>query len=153
MNNQDLHTHCSECWTVEDSIEVVVSIGGGSKGIRMDTLRDGVTGDRCITAQIEKRVAVQPTCPQAGGKFAKPPGTIAVWAACDLPWINEGSATTALARALGSLKEGCDQGARILEQRTLWLAVESIATSVLSVSSKRNFTLACAKRADWIKPA
>ena len=45
MYDKKTHTFCSEFYTVEKSIEVVVTIQGQGKRIRIDSLRDGETGN------------------------------------------------------------------------------------------------------------
>ena len=47
MYDTKMHGFCSEFHTIEKSIEVVVSIQGESKRIRIDALRDDITGDYC----------------------------------------------------------------------------------------------------------
>ena len=53
MYDANTHSFCSEFYTIEKSIEVVVTIQGEADRIRIDALRDATTGDYCTTAYIE----------------------------------------------------------------------------------------------------
>ena len=53
MYDANTHSFCSEFYTIEKSIEVVVTIQGEADRIRIDALRDAKTGDYCTTAYIE----------------------------------------------------------------------------------------------------
>ena len=110
MYDANTHSFCSEFYTIEKSIEVVVTIQGEADRIRIDALRDAKTGDYCTKAYIETHLTLQPTYPQTGGSFDRNPEDVRVWVDYDLPWTNRDSADAALGQALGFLKERCSNG-------------------------------------------
>ena len=110
MYNRESHDFCSEFYTVEKSIEVVVTIQGQSQRIRIDALRDETTGRCCTKAYIEEHLSLQPTYPQTNGKFGRSPTGFRLWVDYDLPWTNRDSADEALGQALSFLREHCSSG-------------------------------------------
>ena len=110
MYNRKWHDFCSEFYTVEKSIEVVVTTGGQSERIRIDALRNEMTGTCCTKAYIEEHVSLQPTYPQTSGKFDRSPRSLRVWVDYELPWTNWDSADEALGQALSFLRERCSSG-------------------------------------------
>ena len=107
MYDKNLHSFCSEFYTIERSIEVVVTIQEESKRIRIDLLRNEQTGIYSTKAYIERHFTMQPTYPQTNGSFGSQPEDVRVWADYDLPWIHQDSADVALRQALGFLGERC----------------------------------------------
>ncbi len=111
MYNTELHAFCSEFYTVEKSIEVVVRRGGQSETVRIDALRNAKTGTFVASAYIQRHVTLQPTYPQTGDGFDKKPEDFLVWTAwVEFPWTDRDSADEVLGQALGFLEEHCDQG-------------------------------------------
>jgi len=98
------HDFCSEFYTVEKSIEVVVRIGGEQRRIRIDALRNARDGRVSTKAYIEEDVTVQPSYPQTGDTFGRKPEHIRAWISYDLAWTNRDSAEGALQQALGFLR-------------------------------------------------
>ena len=98
------HDFCSEFYTVETSIEVVVAIRGEERRIRIDVLRNARDGRFNTKAYIEEDVTVQPTYPQTGDSFGRKPEHIRVWISYDLAWTNRDSVEGALQQALGFLR-------------------------------------------------
>ena len=110
MYDAERHAFCSEFYTVEKSIEVVVRRGGESKTVRIDALRNGETGAFSTRAYIEEHVTLQPTYPQTGNKFDKKSEDFRVCVAwTDFPWTDRDSANSAIGQALGFLRERCEQ--------------------------------------------
>lgn len=109
MYDVQKHDFCSEFYTVEKTIEVVVTIGGESERIKIDALRQGGTGEYSTRAYREEHITVQPTYPQSGGSFDRKPQNYRVWVDYDLPWTNRDSADAALNQALGFLQERCSK--------------------------------------------
>ena len=107
MYDKSLHSFCSEFYTIEKSIEVVVTIQGESERIRIDLLRDEETGIYSTSAYIETHFTLQPTYPKTNESFDRKPEDFRVWADYDLPWVHQDSADVALRQALGFLKERC----------------------------------------------
>lgn len=109
MYDKQRHGFCSEFYTVEKTIEVVVTIGGESETIRIDALKEGGTGEYSTKAYREEHLTVQPTYPQSGGSFDRAARDYRVWVDYDLPWTNRDSSAAALNQALGFLKERCSE--------------------------------------------
>ena len=107
MYDSQGHSFCSEFYTIEKSIEVVVNINGEDVQIRIDALGNGVDGSYSTRAYIGKHVTLQPTYPQANSKHDQPPSDFLVWVNYSLPWINRDSANAALSQTLGFLSERC----------------------------------------------
>ena len=107
MCDKKTHTFCSEFYTVEKSIEVVVTIQGQGTRIRIDSLRDGETGNYSTRAYIAMHLTLQPTYPQTSGSFDSNPRDFRIWVDYDLPWTHRDSADAALGQALGFLGERC----------------------------------------------
>ena len=110
MYDGNTHTFCSEFYTIEKSIEVVVTIQGQDEQIRINALREGETGKFSTRAYIERNLTLQPTFPQTSGSFDSDPEGFRVWVDYDLPWTNRDSADAALGQALGFLRERCSSG-------------------------------------------
>ena len=113
MYDTERHAFCSEFYTVEKSIEVVVRIGGESRTVRIDALRDrkrdGKEGAFSTSAYIQENVTLQPTYPQTDNNFDKKPENFRVWVQIYLPNILlANSADSALGQALGFLRERCE---------------------------------------------
>ena len=109
MFNAELHDFCSEFYIVEKSIEVVVRRQEQSKRMRIDALRDEISGDYCTVVYEKEELTVQPTLPQENNQFSRKPENYLVWVAyVDFPWVRADSAEGALHRALLFLKERCD---------------------------------------------
>jgi len=109
MLNRKSYPFCNEFYTVEKSIEVVVTIQGESCSIRIDALFN-LDGSKYSTrAYILEDVTAQPTYPQTNNVFSRKPESMRVWIKYDLPWTDRASADDALAQALGFLGERCDK--------------------------------------------
>jgi hypothetical protein len=105
MFDDKQHDFCAEFYSVEKSIEVVVQIRGEDTRIRIEALRDESTGRYSARAYVEERVTLQPTYPQTGDSYDRPPEDFDVWVHYDLPGDYRGSADAILECALGVLKE------------------------------------------------
>ena len=110
MYNREIHGFCSEFYTVEESIEVVVTTRGQSERIRIDALRDERTGTYCTKAYIGEHVSLPPTYPQTNGTFDRSRTSFRVWVDYELPWTDRESADQALGQALSFLRERCSNG-------------------------------------------
>jgi hypothetical protein len=109
MYDKQRHGFCSEFYTVEKTIEVVVTIAGESETIRIDAIKEGNTGKYSTRACRIEHLTVQPTYPQSGGSFDCVPQDYRVWVDYDLPWTDRDSADAALNQALGFLKDRCSE--------------------------------------------
>jgi hypothetical protein len=109
MIDHSCYDFCSEFYTVEKSVEVVVEISGEAETIRIDAYKQGKSGGYCTRSFIQCDVTVQPTYPQENGNFVKKPESITVWATYDLPWADQGSADAAIVQTLGFLKKHCSR--------------------------------------------
>lgn len=108
MFNSAQHGFCSEFYTVEESIEVVVQIQNDTFRIKIEALKDERTGNYSTKAYQEEHVTLQPTYPQSGGgSYSRQPEDFRIWVDYDLPWVDTKSADAALKRALLFLKENC----------------------------------------------
>lgn len=108
MLGSTAYAFCSEFYVVEKAIEVVVSVQGEERHIRIEALYGPDSATRYSTrAYIKEDVTVQPTCPQDSEGFGKKPESVSVWVAYHLPWTARDSADGALAQALGFLGERC----------------------------------------------
>lgn len=105
MFNSSKHGFCSEFYTVEKTIEVVVSISGQDQRVRIDALYDHVSGNYCTKAYIEENLTVQPTFPQSNGAYGRAPQDYQLWVGYDLPWTHRSTADDALDQALSFLEE------------------------------------------------
>ena len=110
MYDRKMHAFCSEFYTIEKSIEVVVTIQGQSERIRIDSLQEENTGNYSTKAYIERGLTLQQTYPQTRGSFDRDPENFRVWVDYDLPWTHQDSADAALGQAVGFLKERCSNG-------------------------------------------
>lgn len=112
--DKELHNFCSEFYSVEKSIQVVVSRGGTQMTVKIDALRDEENGKYSIAAYYQEHVTMQPTYPQSYGKFDQKPDDFIAWVNwIDFPWVHADSAEGALRQALGFLRDRCDDKARI----------------------------------------
>ena len=109
MFDNERHGFCSEFYTIEKSIEVVVEIQGESAQIKVDALKNGRTGKYSTASYIKEHVTLQPTYPQTGGAYERQPENFRVWVSYDLPWTHRDTADAALEQALGFLKERCSR--------------------------------------------
>lgn len=109
MYDKQRHGFCSEFYTVEKTIEMVITIAGESERIRIDPLKEGGTGKYSTKAYCEEHITAQPTYSQSGGSFDRAPQDYRVWVDYDLPWTDRDSADAALNQALGFLKERCSE--------------------------------------------
>lgn len=100
--------YASEFYTVGPTIDVVVTLKATSASarIRLEAL-EGSNGDYSVKSYIEEHVTIQPTYPQANGKFMTQPKDVRIWADYDLPWVSHKSADAALNQALGFLSKRC----------------------------------------------
>ena len=109
MFNNARHRFCSEIYTVEKSIEVVVTLRDGDTQIGIDALKNERTGKYSTTAYLKEHVTLQPTFPKTGGSYDRQPEDFEIWVDYDLPWTNRDSADAALEQALGFLEERCSE--------------------------------------------
>jgi hypothetical protein len=92
---------CQQFYTVEKSVEVIVSLGGEQRCVRIEALR-GRDGSYSTKAYIKEELIVQPAFPQTSEKLQP-----SVWIGYSLPWTNRDSADGALHQALKFLEERC----------------------------------------------
>ena len=104
MFDPKLHDFCSEFFTVEKSIELVLRIRDEERRIRIDALRNAPDGRFSTKAYIEEDLTAQPTYPKTGDSFNRRPENMRVWISFHLPWTNRDSAEEALQQALGFLR-------------------------------------------------
>lgn len=107
MFNQETHGFCSEFYTVEKSIEVVVTLRDGQARVRLEALKDQRTARYSTASYIEHQLTLQPTYPQTNGCYDRHPEDFRIWVAYDLPWTDGHSADQVLASALSFLGERC----------------------------------------------
>ena len=108
MLNPENYSFCSEFYFVEKSIEVIVSINGEPRRIRIDALHfPGSTVRYSTKSYIEEDITDQPTYPKNTPKFSRKQESIKTWIAYDLPWTARNSADDAIAQALGFLEDRC----------------------------------------------
>lgn len=107
MFDTERHGFCSEFYTIEKSIEVVVNIQGQDTQIKIDALKDGRSGKFSTKAYIEEHVTLQPTYPQTRGSYDREAEDFRVWVSYNLPWTDRDTADAALDQALGFLRERC----------------------------------------------
>ena len=53
---------------------------------------------------MQESVTVQPTYPQTGNSYDRPPENFRVWVDYQLPWVHRDTADEALSQALGFLR-------------------------------------------------
>lgn len=107
MYDSNRHKFCSEFYTIEKSIEVVVNINGEDTRARIDALKNGLSGQYVTRAYIEKHVTLQLTSPQANSCHDQTQNDFRVWVDYSLPWTNRNSANAAIEQALGFLSDRC----------------------------------------------
>lgn len=99
---------CNAFYVVEKSIEVLVTLGGEDRRIRIDVLHELNTESYSTHAYIKEDLTVQPTYPQSHGEFKREPTSVHLWIDyVDLPWTPSNSADAALKEALSFLRERC----------------------------------------------
>ncbi len=109
MYEKKTHEFCSEFYTVEKTIQVVVTIDGESQTIRIDALKEGATGRYSTKAYRQEHLAVQSAYSQSKSSFDRVMQDYHVWVNYDLPWTNGDNADAILNQALGFLKERCSE--------------------------------------------
>jgi hypothetical protein len=92
---------CEQFYTVEKSLEVLVSLGGEQRSVRIEARR-GRDGSYSTKAYIKEELIVQPAFPQTSEQLR-----LSVWIGYSLPWTNRDSADKALHQALMFLEERC----------------------------------------------
>jgi hypothetical protein len=108
MYDKAIHDFCSEFYSVEKTVEVVVNRNGQTSTVRLEALRDEENGHYCTRAYIEEAVTLQPTYPQSMGKFERKSEDFRIMVPFpDFPWVNSDTAESALRQSLGFLKERC----------------------------------------------
>lgn len=113
MFDKEMHDFCSEYYTVEKSLELVVNRQGEPTTVRIDALRDWQSGRYLTRAYLQEHVKLQPTYPQSNGKYQREPEDFIVWVAwLDFPWTDGDSVNAVLRSALGFLSERCDVSTR-----------------------------------------
>jgi hypothetical protein len=113
MLDRRRHRFCSEFYTIEKVIEVVVPLGEGDATIRIEAQRNEDTGRYRTVAYAEEHATLQPTYPQADGAFELAPQDYRLWVSYELPWTDSDTADGALEEALGFLEERCEAGATL----------------------------------------
>jgi hypothetical protein len=102
MLDSSRYDFCSEFYTVEKSVEVVVELVGEQETVKIEALRNDKSGRYCARAFIQRDITVQPTYP------TQEPESITVWAIYDnFPWTDGDSEDSVLAQALGFLEQAC----------------------------------------------
>ena len=107
MYDQNIHEFCSEFYTVEKTVEVVVNMNGESKTIRIEAIKDEINGRYSTQAYMEEEVTLQPTYPNESGKFRRKPQGYSIWTKYYLPWTDRSTAEHAIYQALSFLEERC----------------------------------------------
>ena len=110
MYDEHVHKFAHEFYTIEKTIEVVVSLGpdGESRPVRLEALRCEKSGRYSARAYVEEHITVQPTYPQKHSKYTQPPRDMRVWEPLSgFPWTDRASADEVLTQALSFLKERC----------------------------------------------
>jgi hypothetical protein len=108
MLNPADYGFCSEFYIVEKSIEVVVSLGGEDRRIRIDALQaHGANIEYSTIAYIQENFTLQPTFPSTSSGFSRKPEAVTVWVNYALPWTNGTSADGVLQQALSFLGDRC----------------------------------------------
>jgi len=109
MYNNESHDYCSEFYSIEKTLEVVVNRNGESTTARLEALRDEINGRYTTRAYLQEHVSVQPTYPQSHGRHQRKPEDLIIWVSwVDFPWTDGKSAEAVLMQALGFLEERCD---------------------------------------------
>ncbi len=113
MYDKEIHDFCSEFYSIEKTLELVVSRRGEQTTVRLEALRDEENGRYSIRALMQEHVTLQPTYPKANGEFTEEPKDFVMWVNFpDFPWVNRETADGALRQALGFLQERCDSPSR-----------------------------------------
>ena len=107
MLRREQFPFCSEFYSVERTVEVVVRVAGEPATIRIEALR-GDDGKYCTRAYIQSEITVQLTYPQTAGAFSSPPASHSIWTKYELPWTERDSADEVLGQALGFLRSQVD---------------------------------------------
>jgi hypothetical protein len=101
---------CREFYVVEKSIEVVVTMKGDSRCVRINALHDLKQDHYCARVYIEESVFLEPEYPANDESGRREPAS--VWTAwTDFPWTHGNSAEQALRSALSFLRERCPTAA------------------------------------------
>ena len=99
---------CSEAYTVEKTVEVVIEIGEEKQLFRIEALRDLRHPHYCTRAYRQEHITLQPTDPQAGEKPERAQKEFVVWVVdYDLPLTDREGADEALSQALSFLQQRC----------------------------------------------
>jgi hypothetical protein len=85
MYDKDIHWFCSEFYTVEKTIEVIVRINDKPTLIRIEAVKDEINGRYSITAYVQEEVTLEP---KKGGKFVQKPQEYSIWVNYELPWVD-----------------------------------------------------------------
>ena len=109
MYNKEMHSFCSEFYTLAQSVTIVMKWQGDETTIRIDVLKDE-TADKpeyVSHAFRQENVTLQPSYPEENGKFMSKPTRYEVWVSHETPWVNCSTAEQALGQTLGFLREQC----------------------------------------------
>ena len=109
MFDEKRHHFCFEFYTVEKSTEVAMPIRGEETRVRIEALRDERRGTYTTRAYVEEHGTLQPTYPQTGDSYDRPPEDFCVWVTHDLPQTIFDSADAVLKQALDFLMERCSR--------------------------------------------
>ena len=103
MLNPKDYSFCTEFYIVEKSVEVVVTVAGEARRIRIDALRDHAA-KYSTRSYIREDIKAQLTYQREHGGDQE---SVSVWIDYDLPWTSRISADEALSQALHFLSERC----------------------------------------------
>jgi hypothetical protein len=104
MLNPKDYSFCNEFYIVEKSVEVVVTLGGEARRVRIDALRDHAgkySTHSYIKDEIKAHLTYRREHDEDGQK------SVGLWLDYDLPWTDRSSADEALSQALHFLSERC----------------------------------------------
>ena len=109
MYDKSLHGFCTEFYTIEKSIEVVVKINGTDTRIRIDALKDEIELNFSTNSYVEENLKLQPTYPIAKSAHQQAPQDYRVWVKMDNdPWTRRYTADEAIQQALSFLSDSFD---------------------------------------------
>ncbi|MGB2957956.1 MAG: hypothetical protein WBD30_03625 [Bacteroidota bacterium] len=104
MYDETAHSFCSEFYTVEKTLEVVVHFQGESIPVRIDALKNEISGGYTTCARKCATVTIQPTFPKENETFLSKPEEFSVWVEYNMPDTHGNTAEKVLRQALGFLR-------------------------------------------------
>lgn len=109
MYNKEMHSFCSEFYTLAQSVTIVMKWQVEATTIRVDVLKKE-TADKpkyVSRAFRQEEVTLQPSYPEENGKLTSKPTRYEVWVTHETPWVDGSTAEQALSQTLGFLREQC----------------------------------------------